>query len=64
MTSLERIDALIASAEKGEPIDWRKVSLLTALDCIRMGEMALDESLAREKAADAKCESIISGNGP
>lgn len=54
---MSRIAEVIASVERGDPVDWDRVFLLQNLDTVRAGEMFADESVrentdANERAAE------------
>jgi hypothetical protein len=59
----DRLDDLIAQIERGETPDVKRFETLVALDLVRMGEAALDDAIARDKAADAKYEQFIESIG-
>ncbi len=50
---MSRIQTLIERVEGGESMELSKILVLQALDTIRSGEIFVEESLARQEAADA-----------
>ncbi len=50
---MSRIQNLIEQYEQGEIVDLGKLLVLQTLDAVRSGEVFVEESLARQEAADA-----------
>ena len=48
-----RIQTAIEQLERGESMDLSRILVLQTLDAIRSGEVFVEESLARQEAADA-----------
>ena len=59
---MSRIQDVIESVEKGEPVDYGRVLALQALDVARLDELYAEESSARQDQADEQlAERITSG---
>ena len=49
-----RIEEVIGQAERGEPIDWKRLDLLSELETVAAGPAALLDSLDRQENEDGK----------
>ncbi len=54
-----RIVGVISDIEAGEPVDYRKVAALQALDFARMGQLFLLDRLEAEEEADRQIEELM-----
>ena len=54
-----RLSVAAAQIEKGEPVDWRKLSQLQAVDCATAGQLALADAIEREDQADERLQQLL-----
>ena len=55
----DRLADAIASIEKGEPVDWRKLADLQALDLVRAGRQHAEQAVRDNEARDDAAVGLI-----
>lgn len=56
ITTPDRLAAVIAAIERGEHVDWQRISVLSALDLVRAGRQFVEQALLREEHEDNTLE--------
>lgn len=59
ITLPDRLSEVIASLERGEPVDWKKIHDLQALDLARAGEQFARDAVASDTASDELLKQIV-----